>query len=79
MCVYLILQQHFFLTESPVHIKSEVSTADSLSLSPSAASPVLVRTPQMRAASPETSSNKTTGRTIDMTKGLWISEIKACL
>ena len=79
MCVYLILQQHFFLTESPVHIKSEVSTADSMSLSPSAASPVLVRTPQMRATSPETSSNKTTGRTVEMAKWPWISEIKACL
>jgi hypothetical protein len=77
--VYLILQHNFFLTESPVHIKSEVSTAESLSLSPNAASPVLVRTPQMRAASPETSSNKTTGRTIEMIKGPGISEIKACL
>jgi hypothetical protein len=33
----------------------------------------------MRAASPETSSSKTTGKTIEMTKWPWISEIKACL
>ncbi|XP_023707022.1 zinc finger protein castor homolog 1 isoform X2 [Cryptotermes secundus] len=46
--------------ESPVHIKSEVSGAEGSSLSPSAGSPVLLRTPQIRAPSPEASANKTT-------------------
>ncbi|XP_069703969.1 zinc finger protein castor homolog 1-like isoform X2 [Periplaneta americana] len=47
--------------DSPVHIKSEVPGIEGSAHSPTAGSPpVLVRTPQMSAPSPEATTNKTT-------------------
>jgi hypothetical protein len=63
------MQCHFLLAESPIHIKSEGSGAEGSSLSPTAGSPVLIRTPQMSASSPEASTNKTTGKVINVAQG----------
>lgn len=47
-------------------MKSEISGVEGSSLSPSAGSPVLLRTPQMRPQSPEAPANKTTGKAVNM-------------